>query len=100
MLMLDVVDIDLRNKVHEYLMNSDYVVMVEFKKLDGTTRIMNCTLASNIIERYSVPKEPDVEPRKPRKVNDAVQCVFDIDKKEWRSFRWDSIVEIGVSEIK
>ncbi len=97
MLMLNTNDNLLKEKVHTYLMNPECEVMVEFKKIDGSTRIMNCTTAPEIISRFSEPKEPDVEPKKIRKTNDDVQCVFDVDKKSWRSFRWDSIIEVGIS---
>lgn len=97
MIMLNTNDEMLKEKVHTYLMNPECEVMVEFKKVDGSTRIMNCTIAPEIIARFSEPKEPEVELKKPRKTNDAIQCVFDVDKKSWRSFRWDSIIEIGVS---
>lgn len=98
--MLDTTDTLLKEKVHTYLINPDYEVMVEFKKTDGSIRIMNCTTAPEIIDRYTEPKEPDCESStKPRKKNEDVQCVFDVDKKSWRSFRWDSIIEIGVSNF-
>jgi hypothetical protein len=99
MIMLDTTDVTLKEKVQSYLMNPNIEVMVEFKKIDGSTRIMNCTTANDFITRFSEPKEPDLEIKKPRKTNDAIQCVFDMDKKSWRSFRWDSVVEIGISRF-
>ena len=101
MLILNTDDFDsFKVKVHECLMNPDYKVMIEFTKADGSNRIMNCTTAEDIINRYIEPKEPDCESTKPRKSNDDVQCVFDIDKKSWRSFRWDRIVEVGISILR
>ena len=64
-------------------------VTVEFTKIDGTLRIMPCTLSPTI-----VPPAPIVENKKERKVSTEVIRVFCTDKKEWRSFRIDSVISI------
>lgn len=63
------------------------VVVVRFKKADGTERVMNCTLRDDVV----VPHEKTTERVKP--VNESVCPVWDIDKKAWRSFRYDSVME-------
>jgi len=63
----------------------DSVVEVTFTKKDGSERIMKCTLK----EEY-LPEIVGAE----RKKNEESLAVFDLDKKDWRSFRWDSIVEV------
>ncbi len=63
-------------------------VTVVFEKKDGTLREMRCTLKD--VPEY----ERKTESETPRKKNDEVMSVFDMDKSEWRSFRIDSIKEI------
>jgi hypothetical protein len=63
-------------------------VKVKFEKTDGSMREMSCTLKEDMVvyqekktDRVKIPN-PDVCP------------VYDLDKKEWRSFRYDSVKEI------
>jgi hypothetical protein len=60
------------------------IVNIRFRKRDGSIRDMRATLVPELIgiETYSIAKGPE-----------HVQCVWDIDKEEWRSFRWDSLIE-------
>lgn len=63
-------------------------VTVEFKKSDGSIRKMFCTLKENKIPVEKSPKNSG------RKQNDEILAVFDVEKQDWRSFRWDSIVNL------
>jgi hypothetical protein len=63
-------------------------VTVVFEKKDGTLREMRCTLKD--VPQY----ERKTESETPRKKNNEVMSVYDMDKSEWRSFRIDSIKEI------
>ena len=77
-------------------------ILIEFEKVDGTTRVMECTLSENFgakhkpIETDSThPKEMILKEKiesKPK--NDTVCSVWDIKKSGWRSFRWDRIKKI------
>jgi hypothetical protein len=67
------------------------VVGVEFVKLDGTKRSMSCTLDEDVIPAESLPKTTSETPH--AKSKDAL-AVFDVEKGEWRSFRWDSITAV------
>ena len=58
---------------------------IEFEKKDGTLRKMRCTLKD--VPEY----ERKIESEAPRKKNEGVMSVFDLDKSDWRSFRIDSI---------
>lgn len=76
-------------KITEHLFKG--VVHVNFIKKDGTTRYMRCTLVKDSIPEEQHPKswsstEPKEQEKKP------VVTVYDLDKKEWRSFRKDSVV--------
>lgn len=66
--------------------------VVTFEKADGTKRVMNCTL----MPEYLPPAKPLDENVKhlPRKENDNVLAVWDIDNSGWRSFNIDSIINI------
>lgn len=65
------------------------VVLVTFKKKDGTKRKMRCTLAENEIPAEKMPKGSGKS-----KSGDAL-AVFDVENQEWRSFRFDSIFELN-----
>lgn len=65
------------------------VVLVTFKKVDGSLRTMECTLAE-----YLLP--PTAGAGKAH--NEDVVIVFDIEKESWRSFRKDSVISVEVPE--
>lgn len=67
-------------------------VRVLFTKKDGTEREMLCTLVHTNIPTESQPK--DTTTYSSSVVKSAVR-VFDLDKLEWRSFRWDSVKSIN-----
>jgi hypothetical protein len=52
---------------------------------------MRCTLRDDI-----VPKVEPKENSKPRKINENVLSVWDIDKSDWRSFRVESVQSVTV----
>jgi hypothetical protein len=66
-------------------------VTVKFTKKDGSLREMNCTLHELYIPSEKMPKGTG------KTENSEVLAVFDVEKMEWRSFRWDSINEVIVS---
>ena len=65
------------------------IVEVKFTKVDGTERVMRCTLQPQYLPE-SIEKE-GVKVRNP-----DVQSVWDIDINAWRSFRFDSVKEFGI----
>ena len=58
---------------------------VIFEKRDGTIREMLCTTKRDMVVEY----EKKTDRTKPE--NNEVCFVFDLEKKEWRSFRYDSV---------
>jgi hypothetical protein len=75
-------------------------VKVEFLKADGTLREMRCTLNPDKLPPLPVVTGPVdgivKESKKPRKEADPHSLrVFDLDKNEWRSFRFDRLQKIG-----
>ena len=76
------------------LLHDDFAkdLCVVFTKKDGTDREMFCTLAES---RIPTDKQPKTKEEPSTTAGSAVR-VFDTDKQEWRSFRWDSIKEVKV----
>ena len=64
-------------------------VCLTFRKKDDTIREMTCTLIESKLPANE--KKTD----RVRKENDDVISVFDLDKSEWRSCRYDSINQIN-----
>lgn len=65
-------------------------VTISFTKKDGTERDLICTLKESEIPKEKTPKNSE------KAKNDNVLPVFDVEKKEWRSFRWDSVKKVHV----
>ena len=70
----------------------DMVITVTFTKKDGTDRVMNCTLNED-----SIPVEARPTGNSTTQIANSAVRVFDVDKSEWRSFRWDSIKRVEFS---
>jgi hypothetical protein len=64
---------------------------VTFTKKDGTNRDMRCTLVEG---RIPTDKHPKTEGASSKDSGSAVR-VFDTEKSEWRSFRWDSVTKVS-----
>jgi hypothetical protein len=62
------------------------VAEVVFTKKDGTERLMQCTTAENWIPKDKQPKGSE------RSKPSESLAVFDVQIREWRSFRWDSVI--------
>lgn len=70
-------------------------VNIEFTKNDGTTRAMKCTLMPEML-----PVQIELEELvNTRKDNPDILAVFDLDKSEWRSFRWDRLLSVNGVKI-
>jgi len=69
---------------------------VTFTKVDGTERVMKCTL-----EAAKLPPVVIKEDAKPRKETTSTKAlrVFDVEKQEWRSFTVKNIkrIELPIS---
>lgn len=71
---------------------SSGLIRVHFKKVNGEFRDMLCTNDSRFI-----PPTPVVEDKIlkiVRKENEGVCRAFDVNKNEWRSFKWENIIDI------
>jgi hypothetical protein len=66
---------------------------INFIKADGTTRLMTGTLSESLIPEE---KRPKIDPDKPVKTPSTTACnVFDIEKQEWRSFKYESLIDLS-----
>lgn len=61
------------------------IVRVTFTKIDGSTRIMNCTLSEKYLPAITSSNNET------KTVNDNVFNVWDTDVNNWRAFRYDSV---------
>lgn len=66
------------------------VCVVEFTKVSGTIRIMNCTLRPDHLPVF---KKANSKSRVP---NDELVSVWDVDAKGWRGFRVDSVTDFKI----
>lgn len=65
---------------------------VTFTKKDGTERVMKCTLNPD-----KLPKKEINEEKKAKKESETSMAVFDLEKKEWRSFTIKSIKRVEIT---
>jgi hypothetical protein len=68
---------------------------VTFTKQDGTERVMNCTLKPELLPVVEV--KPLAEGKTPRRESTTTMRVFDLEKKEWRSFTTQSVTRVEFS---
>jgi hypothetical protein len=70
-------------------------VTVTFTKVDGTQRVMNCTLKPELLPVVEV--KPLAEGKQPRKESTTSIRVYDLEKKEWRSFTTKTVTRVEFS---
>ncbi len=72
------------------------VLGVTFTKKDGTERVMRCTLDTNLIPKKEIKEGQEF---KERKQSDTSIAVYDLDKKEWRSFVVKSVKTVDFTVV-
>ena len=65
-------------------------VNITFNKKDGTKRVMKCTLLPELLPVVELK-----EGAKPRKESTTSIRVYDLEKKEWRSFTTKSVTNVS-----
>jgi hypothetical protein len=83
-------------ELKEVLQNS--VATVIFTKVDGTERVMNCTLLPEYIPQVVAEKQQLLTESLPRVENPNTIAVWDLEANAWRSFRLDSIKTVTKNE--
>ena len=82
--------IDLKNQLEQNVM------VVDFNKISGDKRVMTCTLREDI--KPAATKTDALSQKKVREISDATVSVWDINAKGWRSFRYDRINSVDVTD--
>jgi hypothetical protein len=67
-------------------------VLVTFKTKSSTIRKMSCTR-----HLLSVPSGQRAGITNPKLNGSLICCVYDLVNKDWRAFRWDSVIEWSAS---
>lgn len=75
-------------------MLTDNVCEVTFTKVNGDERVMSCTLQKDMIPNAT--KDDTLSQAKIRNLNEEVLPVWDTKAEGWRSFRVDSVKQIGI----
>lgn len=92
------IDDQVEPKLHEWLKSMLAVteMTITFTKVDGTERVMKCTL-----EPSKLPVIELKEGAKPRKETISTKAlrVFDLEKNEWRAFTIKNIKRIQLSLV-
>lgn len=66
-------------------------VEIKFTKVDGTIRVMNCSLSPTLL-----PVATQVTESTKRSTTPNVIRVFDIDKQAWRSFKIENVIAVTI----
>lgn len=75
------------------ILKSGKTAVVTFTKKDGTSRTMRATTNAKFIPAKPVVGDTSKTKRTVAD-NPDVAKVFDLDKQEWRSFRYDSVTQV------
>lgn len=78
-----------REQLTEMLRNN--VCEVTFTKVDGSVRVMPCTLREDVVPPYQRNDDSSA-----KKKNDAVISAWCTDKREWRSFRVANVTNVEI----
>ena len=70
-------------------------VKITFEKVDGSERIMMSTLMPSLLPKIKLKDEDLNKPIKEKKESTTTFRVFDTEKQEFRSVRWNSIKSIN-----
>lgn len=76
-------------QIKNLLKTVDTGITVTFTKADGSARTMKATLFSDLLP----PKDSTATTKTIKESADAIR-VYDLEKKAWRSFRYDSVISI------
>lgn len=72
------------------------VVTVNFTKVDGSERIMKCTLNKEYLPEKIEVESKDLLWDDRRNMSKESLSVWDIEANGWRSFRWNGLKEYNI----
>jgi len=67
------------------------IIKVSFEKVNGETRIMDCTLQNQLLNEAKMPSKTT---DRIKKQNEDVLSVWDVNAEGWRSFRVDKVFDM------
>ena len=85
-----------KNSMVTMLRESDNGCEVKFRKVDGSERVMWCTLNPTLLPQFEE-KPANDKPKKNRGLTESSDHIvaWDLEKNAWRSFRCDSILRFS-----
>jgi hypothetical protein len=91
-----------RKRILKYILRNQ-LCEVTFRKVDGSVRIMPCTLQPERLpaQEFEIVLETveTEKAKKPRTENPNTIRVYCLDKEEWRSFRIDNVISLKVLAV-
>jgi len=72
----------------------DAICNVRFTKVDGSTRILCCTLNPDHIPKGD--ETPVTKPKNQKPINENVLAVWDLDELRWKSFRISNVEKVDI----
>ena len=86
-------DLELQDRKQEIThLLREHKCEVTFTKVDGSVRVMPCTLSSTLLPAAPVTESTETS----RKSNPNTLSAYCLDKNEWRSFRIANVTEIKI----
>lgn len=73
---------------------SKHICQISFQKVDGSLRVMKCTLIPDKLPPYEEKKQEGS--RNLPKNGQSYVSIFDLDIKQWRAFRIENLISIDV----
>jgi hypothetical protein len=71
-------------------------IEIVFTKVNGERRVMRSTLKPEYLPKVEIKEGEEVKPKKEFVPSPLTLRVFDMEKQDWRSLRWDSITAINI----
>jgi len=78
--------------------SSEDEVNIKFRKKDGTTRFMKCTLNFQKIPQIDHPKKVNIPAILKLMQNSGILHVYDLEKKGWRSVPFNNVEYLQAGE--
>lgn len=72
------------------------VCRITFTKVDGTVRTMNCTRNIEFVPAHARPPAAGLNFKRSENPNSDQVDVFDMDKRQWRSFKMNNIISMDL----
>lgn len=76
------------------------VIEISFTKVDGSSRVMRCTLSKKLLpESYQADVQEQNEEKQFHQVNANVISCWSLDDGGWRSFRIDAVTWVQAVDV-